>query len=73
MNYHIVSIIFCIAFTLCFYHSQDVEELYKNLGNPFGKFRVPHEQWNHLDFMWAKDVKELLYDKIISLMTHFQQ
>ncbi|XP_011696550.1 PREDICTED: lipase 3-like [Wasmannia auropunctata] len=51
----------------------DVEELYKNLGNPFGKFRVPHEQWNHLDFMWAKDVKELLYDKIISLMTHFQQ
>lgn len=52
--------------------SQDVDQLYKELGNPFGKFRVPHEQFNHLDFMWAKDVKELLYDKILSLMTNFQ-
>ncbi|XP_011865872.1 PREDICTED: lipase 3-like [Vollenhovia emeryi] len=50
----------------------DVDELYKELDNPLGKFRVPHEKFNHLDFMWAKDVKELLYDKVLSLMTNFR-
>nr|XP_012236042.1 PREDICTED: lipase 3-like isoform X2 [Linepithema humile] len=50
---------------------KDVHKLYKELGNPYGKFRVPFEKFNHLDFMWAIDVKELLYEKILSLMTHF--
>ncbi|KAL0110379.1 hypothetical protein PUN28_013789 [Cardiocondyla obscurior] len=50
---------------------KDVDKLYKELGNPFGKFRVPHEKFNHLDFMWAKDAKDLLYDKILSVMTNF--
>ncbi|XP_020279750.1 lipase 3-like isoform X2 [Pseudomyrmex gracilis] len=50
---------------------KDVDKLYKELGNPYGKFRVPHDKFNHLDFMWAIDVKDLLYDKILSLMTHF--
>ncbi|EZA48594.1 hypothetical protein DMN91_011689 [Ooceraea biroi] len=50
---------------------KDVDKLYRSLGNPYGKFRVPYKKFNHLDFMWAIDVKELLYDKILSLMTHF--
>ncbi|EFN72780.1 Lipase 3 [Camponotus floridanus] len=50
---------------------KDVDKLYTKLGNPFGKFRVPYDKFNHLDFLWAKDVKSLLYDKILSLMTHF--
>lgn len=54
------------------YHLQDVALLEKELGNLYGKFRVPHEKFNHLDFMWAKDVNDLLYNKILSLMTHFQ-
>ncbi|XP_012214450.1 lipase 3-like [Linepithema humile] len=52
---------------------KDVNVLYKELRNPLGKFRVPHEKFNHLDFMWAINVKELLYEKILSLMTHFSQ
>ncbi|XP_071642183.1 uncharacterized protein [Temnothorax longispinosus] len=51
---------------------KDVDELYKDLGNPIGKFRVPLEKFSHLDFMWAKDAKDLLFDKILSLMTNFQ-
>lgn len=58
-------------FTLYLYYPQDVHQLSKDLGNTYGEFLVPHEYFNHLDFMWAKDVKELLYDKILSLMTHF--
>ncbi|CAL1688829.1 unnamed protein product [Lasius platythorax] len=52
---------------------KDVDRLYTELGNPFGKFRVPHNSFNHLDFMWANDVKTLLYDKILSLMTNFRK
>ncbi|XP_018049963.1 PREDICTED: lipase 3-like [Atta colombica] len=52
-------------------HVDDVDQLEKELGNPLGKFLVPYKKFNHLDFMWAKDVKELLYNKILNLMTHF--
>ncbi|KAL6437999.1 hypothetical protein ACFW04_004349 [Cataglyphis niger] len=52
---------------------KDVNKLYTELGNPYGKFRVPHDKFNHLDYMWANDVKSLLYDKILSLMTHFRK
>jgi len=47
---------------------KDVEKLYSELGNPSGKTLVPDEKFNHVDYMWAKDVKKLVYDKIISLM-----
>ncbi|KAL5277014.1 LIPA.2 family protein [Megaselia abdita] len=30
-----------------------------------GNYKVPHEKFNHLDFIWAIHVKELLYDKVI--------
>ncbi|XP_032677319.1 lipase 3-like [Odontomachus brunneus] len=51
---------------------RDVDQLYNELGKPFAKFRVPHDGFNHLDYMWAKDVNTLLYDKILSLMTRFK-
>jgi len=57
------------VFTAYLYHLQDVDQLEKELGNPLGKFLVPYKKFNHLDFMWAKDVKELLYNKILNLMT----
>ncbi|XP_043269208.1 uncharacterized protein [Venturia canescens] len=50
---------------------RDVDHLYRELGNPIGKFRVPHESFGHIDFLWAKDGKELLYDKIVSLMKKY--
>ncbi|KAG8230454.1 hypothetical protein J437_LFUL009942 [Ladona fulva] len=49
-------------------NEQDVLDLYKGLGNVKAMLPVPHLQFNHLDFLWATDVKELLYDKILSLM-----
>ncbi|XP_072756353.1 lipase 3 [Anoplolepis gracilipes] len=50
---------------------KDVEKLYKELANPYGKFRVPYDKFNHLDYMWAINVKNLVYDKILGLMTNF--
>ncbi|XP_018364290.1 PREDICTED: lipase 3-like [Trachymyrmex cornetzi] len=47
---------------------KDVEKLYKELGNPSGKTLIANKKFNHLDYMWAKDVKKLVYDQIISRM-----
>ncbi|OXU22918.1 hypothetical protein TSAR_015664 [Trichomalopsis sarcophagae] len=52
-------------------HPKDVEKIYSKLPNPIGKFRVPHEKFNHLDFVWAKDVKTLLYNKVLSLLARY--
>lgn len=51
---------------------KDVERLYKELGNPIGKFKVPNDKFAHLDFVWAKDGKRLVYDKIVSLMERYR-
>ncbi|XP_018395812.1 PREDICTED: lipase 3-like [Cyphomyrmex costatus] len=47
---------------------KDVEKLYSELGNPSGKTLIAHKKFNHIDYMWAKDVKKLLYDRLIRRM-----
>ncbi|XP_071452980.1 lipase 3-like [Hetaerina americana] len=46
----------------------DVEELHSKLPNVIQKFDVNDKKFNHLDFLWAIDVKELVYDNIMALM-----
>ncbi|XP_023289897.1 uncharacterized protein LOC105699294 [Orussus abietinus] len=46
-------------------HPKDVEKLYFELRNPKGKNPVPHSTFNHVDFMWAKDAKKLVYDHLL--------
>jgi len=50
---------------------QDIMLLYKHLPNPIGSFRVPLSQFNHLDFLWGTDVKTLVYDYVIEIMTKY--
>ena len=33
--------------------------------------QVAHGQWNHLDFLWGRDVRTLLYDQIIAVSILF--
>ncbi|XP_059483957.1 uncharacterized protein LOC132201648 [Neocloeon triangulifer] len=49
-------------------HPNDVTQLYNQLASCQGKFRVPLPEFNHLDFLWAIDVKTLLYNTIFSLL-----
>ncbi|XP_059621013.1 lipase 3-like [Phlebotomus argentipes] len=49
----------------------DVQHLQSRLRSVVGAFRVPLAAFNHLDFIFAIDVKSLLYDRVISLMNRF--
>ncbi|XP_066998922.2 lipase 3 [Anabrus simplex] len=50
---------------------QDTDTLSHELPNTIGKFRVAHDKFNHLDFLWAIDAKPLLYDIIIRFMGRY--
>nr|ATU82879.1 secreted Esterase/lipase protein [Pristhesancus plagipennis] len=52
--------------------TQDVAKLYDGLpeGNK-QKREVPFAYFNHLDFMWAIDVRPLLYDPMIEIMSKY--
>ncbi|XP_058794705.1 lipase 3-like [Phymastichus coffea] len=52
--------------------SIDVEKLLSKLPNPIGKFQVSDRKFSHLDYLWAKDVKTLLYDQIMSIMLRYK-
>lgn len=51
----------------------DVDQLFKELGNAMGKFRVPMAEFNHLDYTWGIDAKELIYDRVINLIWAFEK
>lgn len=47
---------------------QDVEKLKSKLQNVKESYLVPHEKWNHIDFLWASDAKDVIYDRVIDRM-----
>ncbi|XP_028170205.1 lipase 3-like [Ostrinia furnacalis] len=49
-------------------HVNDVDRLFRELGRPVGKFRVPLATFSHIDFMWGVSAKELLYMRTINLI-----
>ncbi|XP_052754991.1 lipase 3-like [Galleria mellonella] len=49
-------------------HVNDVDRLFRELGRPVGKFRVPLRTFSHLDFLWGIDAQELVYDRTINLI-----
>ncbi|CAG9793851.1 unnamed protein product [Diatraea saccharalis] len=51
-----------------FAHVTDVNRLFRELGRPIGKFRVPMPRFSHLDFIWGIDAKDLLYTRTINLI-----
>ncbi|CAK1552488.1 unnamed protein product [Leptosia nina] len=51
-----------------FANLNDVERLYRELGGPKFKVRVPEPTFSHADFMWGQKAKEVVYDKVIEIM-----
>ncbi|ERL86266.1 lipase 3 [Dendroctonus ponderosae] len=48
-----------------------VERLVSELPNVVDQYLIEYEQFNHLDFILAKDVKTMIYDRVISLVSKF--
>ncbi|KAJ0182199.1 hypothetical protein K1T71_001568 [Dendrolimus kikuchii] len=49
----------------------DIVNLINGLPNIIKVYRVPYDKFNHGDFMWAKDVKTLLYDDVLTVMQKY--
>ncbi|XP_012279911.1 lipase 3 [Orussus abietinus] len=50
----------------------DVEALSRNLSNVVTVEPVPYKKFTHVDFLWAKDAKSLVYDRVIELIKQYQ-
>uniref|UniRef100_T1JNG7 Lipase n=1 Tax=Strigamia maritima TaxID=126957 RepID=T1JNG7_STRMM len=46
----------------------DVSKLALRLQNIVLKYRVPYDNFSHLDFVWSLDIKPLLYNKLLETM-----
>lgn len=46
----------------------DVDRLFRELGRPIGKFRIPLATFSHMDFIWGIRAQELLYNRVINHM-----
>lgn len=51
---------------------RDVERLAEKLPNVIGRFLVKFDKFNHLDYMWAIDVRPFLYDRVLDLINRFE-
>lgn len=52
-------------------HPTDVDKLYNRLNSAVDIHKIPYQQFNHLDFLWAKDFKVLVYVRLRKLLTFF--
>ncbi|CAH0404644.1 unnamed protein product [Chilo suppressalis] len=52
---------------------EDVDRLSKEIKTVIGKHRVPMAKFNHVDFVFAIDVKKLLYNRVVNIMAQFNK
>lgn len=50
---------------------RDVKRLIDELPNVVNSYEVPHDRFNHIDFLWGKDAPKLVYDEIIKTMKSY--
>ncbi|CAG5053917.1 unnamed protein product [Parnassius apollo] len=46
----------------------DVSNLYARLANPLEHYIVPLKEFNHIDFLYAKDAPKLVYHKLLQML-----
>lgn len=51
----------------------DVEKLYSKLPNTIDFYQIPDPTFNHLDFVVAKNARELLYNRIFEVMKKMEE
>ncbi|XP_029675085.1 lipase 3-like [Formica exsecta] len=46
----------------------DVKKLYRVLPNVVDVYKIPWRNFNHMDFIWAKDAPKLVYKRVLKIM-----
>lgn len=54
-----------------FFIFQDVQRIARNLPNVVDYYRVPWPKFNHMDHLFAIDIKELEYDHVMDVLDRF--
>ncbi|KAL6440422.1 hypothetical protein ACFW04_003148 [Cataglyphis niger] len=52
-------------------HYTDVQKLVNRLPNVIEVKKVPYEKFNHIDYMWGRDARTLLYNRIVLVLKKF--
>ncbi|XP_037962116.2 lipase 3 [Plutella xylostella] len=52
-------------------HPDDVDELYNKLDNCIDIHKIPHSQFNHIDFLFGKDCNQLVNNRLSELLENF--
>ncbi|XP_017770541.1 PREDICTED: lipase 3-like [Nicrophorus vespilloides] len=50
---------------------KDVEQLSEELGNVVVDHLIEYEHFNHLDFLWGRDVYDMVYEQLLDLMKKY--
>lgn len=51
---------------------EDVIRMYGKLGANVELYHIDYTDWNHLDFLWAMEVREEIYDRVIELANDYE-
>lgn len=46
----------------------DIKRLYHELGNPVDLYSVHSNNFTHIEFMWGKNSKNLVYKKLLQIL-----
>ena len=52
-------------------HPTDVQRLVENMPNVALKHKIEYSKFNHIDYLWGRDVKTLLYDHITEFIKKY--
>lgn len=50
----------------------DVHQLLRELGNVVGGFLTADPNFNHFDFLWAINARELVYNQVLEVMRRYE-
>ena len=52
---------------------QDYERTLSELPNLFDNYTIPYERWNHVDFLWAKNIDTQLHPRVLQNLAAGEQ
>ncbi|XP_018020591.1 gastric triacylglycerol lipase [Hyalella azteca] len=64
-------VLFCSAPNDAFMSNKDVQILMRELPNFVKRIMAPQEDYGHMDLVFAKNAKEVIYNEIINIMKNY--